>query len=410
MFQDLCGNLLILQCGSLSPISNAVLSGLVTEALNYETQIEEIFGVLNGLDGILKEDFIDLAAESQQTIRALKITPGAAMGAGRSQFRDEAETEDAFRIFEERNIRYVILIGDQEAISLVKILQQKAQELNYSAAILMIPTAFDNSLPMTDHCLGYGSVAKTIATTVRLIGLSAHNDRRQSKVLLVEVPGQGGWVASAATLARRRNHIEDAPHLVYIPEAQWDDEEFVSSIERTVERIGYCVVVYSENLVNKNKQAFVSIQKPGSVDLFKHLSDLLHGRVDASIELIRLGEMAYTFNTTFSYQDLKEAEIASIAAVEAAVAGKTGRMITLLRTESQDYECEAGLVAVDDLQTDYKSLPENWISDDQSSLNHAFIQYLFPLVQGESAAQFENGVSKMARLDKRRVLKSAAVA
>lgn len=409
MFQDLCGNLLVLQCGGLSPVSNAVLAEVVSEALNHEDQIEEIFGVLNGVDGIFKEDFIDLAAESQQTIRGLKMTPGAAMGAGRGQLKDEGEADEAFRIFEERNIRYVIVIGDQEALSLVKILQQKAQEINYPAAILMIPVAFDNSLPMTDHCLGYGSVAKTIATAVRQIGLSARNDHRQSKVILVEVPGQGGWVASAATFARRRNHSEDAPHLIYIPEAEWDDEGFVANIEHVVDRHGYCVVVYSENLVNRNKEAFVATQRPGSVDLFKYLSDLLHGRVDASVELIRLGEVAYNLNTTLSLQDLKEAEIASVAAIEAAIAGKTGRMVTLLRAQSQEYACETGLTAIEDFETDSKPLPENWISDDQSSLNHAFIQYLFPLVQGEVTAQFENGVTKMAHLDKRRVFKPANV-
>lgn len=405
MFQDLCGNLLVLQCGNLSPISNAVVAGVIAEALNHEERVEDILGALNGFDGIIREDFIDLAAESQQTIRGLKLTPGAAMGSGRGQAVTAEEVDTAFRILKERNIRYVIVIGDQEALGLIKILQEKAQEMDYGIAILMVPVAFDNSLPMTDHCLGYGSVAKTIATAVRQIGLDVQNDKRNSKVVLVEVPGQGGWVAAASSLGRRRNHNEDAPHLVHIPEAQWDDESFVSGVERTVERLGHCVVVYSENIVNKNKQAFVATQHPGSVDLFKHLSELLYSRINVPVEFIRLGAVLSGSSTTLSATDLEEANLLSAAAVQAAVEGKTGRMVTLVRTQAQEYECETGLVALEDFQTEYKTLPENWISDDQSSLNHAFMQYTFPLVQGEVSPVFENGVCKMARLDKRRVLR-----
>src|SRR5690606_11420446 len=188
--------------------------GVVAEALNHDC-IEEIYGTLNGVLGILNEDFIDLASESQQTIRGLRHTPGAALGTCRYKLKKQADFERVLEVFKAHNIRYFFYAGGNDSQDTADKISKLAQEQGYALRVIGIPKTIDNDLPATDHCPGYGSVIKHVATTVRQIACD-HEAMGQGD--LVSIPGvigpNDGWIAADADLATRSDQPHDAPHLI----------------------------------------------------------------------------------------------------------------------------------------------------------------------------------------------------
>ena len=156
MSDDFTGNCLVIQTGTPNATSNASVSGIVSEALNHE-EIEEIYGALNGLHGVLTEELIDLAEESQQTIRALRYTPGAALGSGRTGLKRPGEYERLFRVFEAHNIRFLYLVGGTEVTESAAKIEEMAKERGYALRTLLVPSAAENDITVTDHCPGFGS-------------------------------------------------------------------------------------------------------------------------------------------------------------------------------------------------------------------------------------------------------------
>lgn len=409
MFQDLCGNLLILQCGQSTAVANACLAGAISEALNHEDHVEDVLGALGGLQGLINEDIIDLAAESQQTIRALSTTPGMALGTSIDHANRPQELEKALQVIQAHNIRYILAIGDSEALDLAAKLSEQAEAMSYSLATMAIPVTTDNSLPTTDHCPGYGSMAKNYASLLREVTCDVESLARQNQVVLVEVAGRtAGWATASTVLARRRNQPEDAPHLVYLPEVHFAPEKFVEDIRRVLEKQGWCMAVVSEGLVDTSGN-YIAGQpaEGGSVSdlLNRHLREQLGVQVDC----IRLGFAQRSASRSIALADSQEAAQAGQAAVRAALEGKTARMVTLTRAESDHYACDMGLVPIAEVGTAVKAFPSAWINEDGSSLSFQFSKYATPLIQGEVESVFEQGAVKLARLDKRRVAKKLAL-
>ena len=154
------------QSGGPTAVINASVAGVIAEALNHEC-VEEVYGSLNGVLGILQEDLIDLAAESQQQIRALKHTPGAALGTCRYKLKKQADFDRILEVFKAHNIRYFFYVGGNDSQDTADKISKVAQAQGYALRVIGIPKTIDNDLPITDHCPGYGSVIKYIAATVR---------------------------------------------------------------------------------------------------------------------------------------------------------------------------------------------------------------------------------------------------
>ncbi|MEC7273975.1 MAG: diphosphate--fructose-6-phosphate 1-phosphotransferase, partial [Verrucomicrobiota bacterium] len=225
MSEQLEGNCLIAQSGGPTSVINASLSGAVAEALNHEC-IEEIYGGLNGVLGILNEQLIDLAAESQQNIRGLRYTPGAALGTCRYKLKKHSDFERILQVFEAHNIRYFFYAGGNDSQDTADKISKLARERGYELRVIGIPKTIDNDLVTTDHTPGYGSVIKYIASTVKEIATDNAGMGQHDLVQVIEVMGRSaGWIAAGAALAKRRDDPNAAPHLIYLPEVAFSAEK-----------------------------------------------------------------------------------------------------------------------------------------------------------------------------------------
>jgi 6-phosphofructokinase 1 len=408
---ELVGNVLVGQSGGPTSVINASLAGVVTEALNHSC-IEEIYGTLNGVLGILQEDFIDLASESQQTIRGLRHTPGAALGTCRYKIKKTEDFNRVLEVFKAHNIRYFFYAGGNDSQDTADKISKLAQEQNYELRVIGIPKTIDNDLPVTDHTPGYGSVVKYICSTIREISCDNAAMGQNDLVQIVEVMGRSaGWIAAGAALTKRRDHPNDPPHLIYLPEVAFSVEKFVADVKRVLAREKFCSIVVGEGLVDADGNYIAASSK---IDAFGHAQlggagSYLQGLVEQNLpgikaRVVSLGMAQRAAAHSCSKTDNDEGFLVGQAAVRAAVLeAETDKMITLVRGNTDHYTCETGLAPLSEIANGVKKLPREWINEDGISMNFQFIRYAQPLIQGEIVVPFENGLPVMAHLDKVRV-------
>ncbi|MDR0352852.1 MAG: 6-phosphofructokinase [Opitutaceae bacterium] len=408
---ELVGNVLVGQSGGPTTVINASIAGVVSEALNHEC-IEEIYGSLNGVLGILNEEFVDLASESQQTIRGLRHTPGAALGTCRYKLKKIQDFERVLEVFKAHNIRYFFYAGGNDSQDTADKISKLAQEQGYDLRVIGIPKTIDNDLPVTDHCPGYGSVIKYICTTVREVACDNEAMGQRDLVQIIEVMGRNaGWIAAGAALAKRRDHPHDPPHLIYLPEVAFTTEKFVADVQHVLKRENYCLIVVGEGLVDPDgnyisaddkTDAFGHAQLGGAADYLQSLVEQHLPGVKA--RTVKLGMAQRAAAHAGSKADADEAFLAGQAAVKAAVLeAETDKMVTLVRGDTDHYSCETGLAPLADIANGVKKLPREWINEDGVSMSHQFVRYAQPLIQGETAVPHETGLPVYARLDKIRV-------
>lgn len=405
MSEQLEGNCLVAQSGGPTSVINASLAGVVTEALNHEC-IEEIYGGLNGVLGILNEQIIDLASESQQNIRGLRYTPGAALGTCRFKLKRQADFDRVLQVFEAHNIRYFFYAGGNDSQDTADKISKLAQERGYELRVIGIPKTIDNDLVTTDHTPGYGSVIKYIATTVKEIAADNAAMGQHDLVQIIEVMGRSaGWIAAGAALAKRRDEPNAAPHLIYLPEVAFSPDKFIADIQHVLQKEKYCVVVVGEGLVDADGN-YISTDSAGA-DAFGHsqlggAGEYLRGLVEESLRIkarsVKLGMAQRAAVHCSSQTDNDEAFMAGQAAVKAAIRGETDKMVTLLRSEGDGYACETGLAPLGEIANGVKKLPLNWINEDGVSMNYNFYKYALPLIEGEVKVPYENGVPALIKL------------
>src|ERR1700712_3361770 len=237
---ELVGNVLVGQSGGPTSVINASVAGIIAEALNHEN-IEEIYGALNGVLGILHEDLIDLASESQQQIRALRHTPGAALGTCRFKLKKQADFERVLEVLKAHNIRYFFYIGGNDSQDTADKISAHAVAAGYELRVIGVPKTVDNDLAGTDHCPGFGSAAKFLATTVRELAADNESMGQGDLVSIIEVMGRSaGWIAASTALAKRRDQPHDSPHLIYLPEIPFSQEKCLEDIRRVLKREKFC--------------------------------------------------------------------------------------------------------------------------------------------------------------------------
>ncbi len=398
------------QSGGPTAVINASVAGVVAEALNHNC-IEEVYGGLNGVLGILNEEFVDLAAESQQQIRALRNTPGAALGTCRYKLKKQQDYDRVLEVFKAHNIRYFFYCGGNDSQDTADKISKLAQAQNYELRVIGVPKTIDNDLVVTDHCPGYGSVIKFICATVRELACDNEAMGQNDLVQILEVMGRNaGWIAAGAALAKRRDHPYDPPHLIYLPEMPFSAEKFVEDVRRVLKREKYCLVVVGEGLVDKdgnyvatdsaNTDAFGHVQLGGAGE---YLKNLVEQQIGAKARTAKLGNTQRSAAHCSSKTDNDEAFLAGQAAVRAAIAGETDKCVVLVRGDTEHYTCETGLTALSEIANGVKKLPREWINEDGVSMNFQFFRYALPLIQGEVPVPYENGLPLFARLEKHRV-------
>ncbi|MDR1498397.1 MAG: 6-phosphofructokinase [Puniceicoccales bacterium] len=415
MTQTLTGNLLVAQSGGPTPVINASLAGVIGEALQHEDEIVEIYGGLNGILGILNEQFIDLATESQQTVRALGRTPGAALGSCRYKVKKTRDFDRILEVFAAHDIRYFLYIGGNDSQDTAAKINALAIERGYALRVIGVPKTIDNDLSVTDHCPGYGSAVKHIAATVRQMALDNAAIGRHDLVSILEVMGRDtGWLAAGSVLAKRRNAlIEDAPHIVLLPEERFNQQVFIDAVQNTLRRQKFCFIVVSEGLIDSEGN-FLGAET-GSVDAFGHaalggVGERLRTIVEQNIAGVKarsakLGISQRAAAQSISQTDSEEAARVGRDAVRAAVAGETGKMIVLVREDKDgvSYSIKTDLVPLEDVANAVKPFPAAWIGEDKVSIGFQFTKYAQPLIQGEVPLAYEGGLPKFATLVANRV-------
>src|SRR3954453_6300789 len=243
---ELVGNLLVAQSGGPTAVINASVAGVIQEAGKHE-YIEEIYGGLNGIVGILNEDLIDLNDEKARAIEGLKYTPGPALGTCRYKIDFKKNPEKAakdmdrlFEVFQAHNIRYFFYIGGNDSQDTSHKINEEAARRNYELRVIGVPKTIDNDLPHTDSCPGYGSVIKYAATTVMEVGLDVSSMATDDgSCCIIGVMGRSaGWCAAGTVLAKRGNP-GNPPHIILLPEFPFEEEKFLSKVKETVEAHKY---------------------------------------------------------------------------------------------------------------------------------------------------------------------------
>lgn len=415
---ELTGNLLVAQSGGPTAVINASLAGVIQEAGRHGC-IEEIYGGLNGILGILNEELIDINEEKSRTIEGLKYTPGAALGTCRYKIdfkkRPEQAARDMDRVFEvfaAHNIRYFHYIGGNDSQDTAHKVCEQARARGYELRVNGVPKTIDNDLPHTDHCPGYGSVIKYVGATVMEIASDVSAMATDDGAcFFIEVMGRrAGWIAAGAALARRSS--TDAPHIILSPEILFNEPAFLEKVRETIAASKYCIVVVGEGLRNAAGEEIAA--DASRLDAFghpvlsgaaEHLADLVTEKLKIKSRTVKLGYAQRAAAHFASLTDATEAAACGEAAVRAAVAGQSGFMVKLVREQSSPYRWTTGLQPLGDIANVEHFMGRDWFTDDGFQPNEKFLEYARPLIEGQVVVPMEGGLPKFVELGKSRVEK-----
>ncbi|MDI9402132.1 MAG: 6-phosphofructokinase [Limisphaerales bacterium] len=415
---EIIGNLLVAQSGGPTCAINSSVAGVVLEAGKHEC-IQEIYGGLNGIYGILNEDLCDLNEEKERSIRGLKHTPAAALGTCRYKIDFKKKSEKAaedmdrlFEVFKAHDIRYFFYAGGNDSQDTSHKIHLEALKRGYDMRVIGVPKTIDNDLPATDHCPGYGSVIKYNAVTTMEVGIDVGSMATDDgSCCIVEVMGRSaGWIAAGTVLAKRSE--SDAPHIILLPEISFDEEAFLAKVKETVDRFKYCVVVVGEGLKDKNGEELGADKE--NLDAFGHpvlsgsaeaLSKIVQGKLGTKTRTVKLGYAQRAASHFSSQTDVDEAFACGAAAVRAAVAGKSGFMVKIVRTGEAPYTWTTDLHPLEEVANVEHFLPRDWITEDGFMPNEKFIAYARPLIEGEVQPPMEGGLPKYVKLEAVRVEK-----
>jgi len=406
------GNLLVGQSGGPTSVINASLYGVIDEARNY-SEIDTVIGMLHGIEGALKEDFINLSAQSRETLEGMRLTPGAAIGGCRFRINntdaEDADNKKLFSIFKKYNIRYLVYMGGNDSMDTTDKISRLAEKMNYELKVMGVPKTIDNDLVETHHCPGYGSNAKYVITTVMEAGLHNRSMYTSETVSILTTVGRNtGWLPAASILAKRSP--EDAPHLIYLPEVPFDAERFLEDVKKTVARIGGAFIVTGEGLMDKNGEYVNVNQNSVATDAFGHpelggvgdyLKGLIENRLKLRARVIKPDIAQQAAIHCASLTDIKEAEMAGRAAIRAFSEGKSGYMVTY-EAEGSDcsYKCGTGLVELHKVANEERKVPACYINEEGNFIKEEFADYVRPLIQGEVELRTEGGLPLYTKLEK----------
>ena len=418
---ELVGNLLVAQSGGPTAVINASVAGVIREA-GKNGMIEEIYGGLNGIYGILNEDLIDLNEEKNNAIEGLKYTPGAALGTCRYKIDFKKKPEQAakdmdrlFEVFQAHNIRYFFYAGGNDSQDTSNQIHMEAVKRNYEMRVIGVPKTIDNDLPHTDHTPGFGSAAKYVATTVAEVAIDVGGMATDDgSCCIIEIMGRtAGWLAASSVLAQ--NVGAGGPHIVLLPEIPFNEEAFLAKVKETIDANKFCIVACGEGIKNTAGEEIGADKS--RLDAFGHpvlsgaadrLAEIVQGKLKTKTRTVKLGYAQRSAAHVASLRDIEEAVMCGEAAVRAAVEGRSGFMVKLVRSSNDPYHCATDLQDLADIANAVHHIPREWISEDGFLPNQQFVDYCRPLIEGETKLAYENGVPKFTVLEKVPVDKTLA--
>ena len=372
------GNLILIHGGGPTAVINASLYGAICQAKK-EPNVDRVLAAIGGTGGLLRGDVRDITDVPQEELELLLQTPGSAIGTS----RDALEAEDYAAmpaIFERLGVSYVLMNGGNGTMDACGKTCAACEGTGIS--VVGIPKTMDNDLAVTDHAPGYGSAARYIAQSVAEVtadvaGLPIH-------VVVIEASGRNaGWITAASALARQAG--VDGPDLIYLPERPFKEEEFLADVKALIEKKHGVVVVCSEGLTDENGQNIVPpIFKTGRStyfgDVSAHLAQLVIKKLGYKARSEKPGLIGRASMALVSPVDRAEAILVGEEAVRAAVAGKTGVMVALMREPGETYRVRTELVDVQRVMLEEKKLPDEFINERGNGVTQAFIDWCTPLI------------------------------
>ncbi len=406
-------NAIVAQSGGPTAVINSSACGVIQEAQK-SGRISKVFGATNGILGVLKEELFDISAEKGETVEMLKQTPAAAIGSCRYKLKSleqsKADFERILDVFGAHEIHYFFYIGGNDSMDTADKVNKLAAQSGYELVCIGIPKTVDNDLAFTDHCPGYPSVAKYVATCAMEAGRDTEALYTTDTCTILEVMGRNaGWISAAAGLAARS--AEDAPHLVYIPELEFDFDKFISDVKNVVNELGRVFIVAGEGLKNSKGDYITADSGAFSKDSFGHvqlggvaeiLKAIIEKEVGIKARFNKLGTNQRSAMHFASLTDVNEAYMCGRAAVRAAMDGVNGRMITLEREDAADYKCSTGLAGLSDVANGEKKVPRDYINEQGNHITDAMRDYVRPLVRGQAPVTIgEDGLPVFMRFKRK---------
>ena len=409
MSNQLKGACIIGQSGGPTAVINASAYGVIKTALESES-ITKVYGAAHGIKGVLNDKLYDMGQEDAYELSLLLHTPSSELGSCRYKMKDPDEDDRDYKrileIFQKYNVRYFFYNGGNDSMDTCSKISRFMDKSGWECRVMGVPKTIDNDLYGTDHCPGFASAAKYIATTCMEVSKdSTVYDNGQ--ITIVEIMGRhAGWLAASSKLAE---HFGAGPDLIYLPEVDFEMGQFLKDVQKIYDEKGKVLVAVSEG-IHYADGVFVSEAKTSATDGFGHaqlgglaslLARIVKEETGAKVRGIELSLLQRCGAHLASQTDVDEAFLAGKVAVEAAVNGETGKMVAFER-EMVDgkYHCATKLLPLSAVANFEKKIPVEWITPEKNQVTDDFIDYALPLIQGDPVIPKEHALPRYARLKK----------
>ena len=404
--KPLVGAAIIGQSGGPSAVINASAYGVIKTALESDC-ITKVYGAHHGIMGVLNDRLMVMDEEDPAELELLLHTPSSALGSCRYKIADP-ETDDTdfkriLEIFRKYNVRYFFYNGGNDSMDTCNKISRYMKQVGYECRVFGVPKTIDNDLFGTDHCPGFASAAKYIATSI----VEVSRDSKvydKGMVTIVECMGRhAGWLTAATALAAAKG---DGPDLIYLPEVDFCMEDFLDDVTRHYNAHGHCLVAVSEG-IHYEDGTFVSEAQTSSTDGFGHaqlgglaarLAGIVKAATGAKVRGIELSLLQRCAAHCASGRDIEESFNSGKIAVESALAGETGKMVGFRCERAPGYVCHYELFDLEKVANFEKKVPIEWITSDNAYVTDDFIDYCQPLIEGETCMVKEDGLPSFVKL------------
>ena len=386
-------NCIIAQSGGPTSVINSSVVGVI-KANDDLKLFDKVYGGLNGIEGILNKNIIDLSCLTSEEKEIFKYTPSSGLGSCRYKMKPLTESTEEYdkliSILRELDIKAFFYIGGNDSMDTTAKLGKYAKEKGLDIKFIGIHKTIDNDLMFTDHTPGFGSAAKFICTSV----LETYFDSSvyiNNGVFIMETMGRDtGWLAASTCTSRYFG--KPVPDFIYLPEVAFDEEKFLADVEKKFKEQNQVYIVASEGLKNKDGK-FLTELECSSQDKFGHAQLggvgeylrqlILNSGITSRVKALELGILQRCAMHCSSQVDIDEAFMAGYKALKFALEDSNGCMVALDRTSNYPYEIDYKLVDASKIANQIKYFPSDWINEEGNHIKEEAIQYFQPLLGGE---------------------------
>jgi 6-phosphofructokinase 1 len=396
-------NCIVAQSGGPTVAINASLAGVI-DGVKKSNCFTRVYGAIHGIMGVIENNLMDMslmALSKFPMLNTLELTPAMYLGSCRYKLPDFTEDttvyETIFNRFKEYNIGAFFYIGGNDSMDTVMKLSAYGKKINSDIKIVGIPKTIDNDLMITDHTPGFGSAAKYVASTMLEISHDAYIYNIPA-VIIVEIMGRdSGWLTAAASLAR--TSYSDAPHLIYLPETNFSEEQFIDDVKQQLSKRKAVIVAVSEGIHDAEGNYICAssavADKFGHAQLSgtgKALEQLVKEKIGVKVRSIELNVLQRCASHIASRTDINESFALGQAAVKYAADNKTGVMASIKRISNDPYQWIIEAAEISNIANKAKTVPAEWITPEGNDVTPDMEAYLRPLIIGEVSLQYKDGL------------------